>query len=66
MLAAVAGATAFVGGYQMLSTGRLSDLYFNLEFSSIVYKVGEFHKYGRFRAFSCSRGCWCLLERGFL
>jgi hypothetical protein len=43
LLAAVVGAVAFAGGYQLLTTGRLSDLYFNLEFSSLTYKVYQPH-----------------------
>ena len=41
LAAAVAGAAAFVGGYQLLIGGRFSDLWFNVEFSSITYKAGE-------------------------
>ena len=43
LLAAVAGAVAFVAGYQVLTTGGFSNLYFNLEFSSITYSVGDAH-----------------------
>jgi hypothetical protein len=43
LLAAVGAAVAFVGGYQFLTTGGLSDLYFNLAFSSITYKVSDAH-----------------------
>ena len=41
LVAAVAGAALFVGGYQLLTGGRFADLWFNVEFSSITYKAGE-------------------------
>jgi hypothetical protein len=40
LAAAVAGAVLFVGGYQLLTGSRLSDLWFNVAFSSMTYKAG--------------------------